>query len=261
VIVSAALCPCTPLLARVLTGQADVLPDLRAACAAAVAALLATRPDAVAVVGPAEPTASWDPAARLELSAYAPALARREPQGTDNGGRRVALPLSLGIGKLLLDEAGHAGPRTMTAVAESEPPDECARLGHRLARLPAVAAGQEQRVALLVMGDGTARRSVSAPGYLDERAEPFDAEVERAVREGDLPALSALDPALAADLMATSRAPLQVLAAALGRSLAPAARPRARVLYCAAPFGVAYLVATVVPVVPALAACHGRSRA
>ena len=35
-----------------LTGQAAVLPELRAACAAAVARLLAPVPDVVAVVGP-----------------------------------------------------------------------------------------------------------------------------------------------------------------------------------------------------------------
>ena len=40
---------------------------------------------------------------------------------------------------------------------------------------------------------------MSAPGYLDERAAPFDEAVERAVRDGDLPALAAIDPVLAAD--------------------------------------------------------------
>ena len=38
-IVSAAICPSPPLLARQLTGQAEPLPELRAACAAALAAL------------------------------------------------------------------------------------------------------------------------------------------------------------------------------------------------------------------------------
>jgi len=88
---------------------------------------------------------------------------------------------------------------------------------------------------------------VSAPGYLDERAAPFDAAVERAVREADLAALAALDPGLAADLMAAGRPAWQVLAAALGADADPSASPRTEVLYCDAPFGVAYLVATLAP--------------
>ncbi len=43
-IVAAALCPCPPLLAAELTGQADILPELRAACAVAVARLVASGP-------------------------------------------------------------------------------------------------------------------------------------------------------------------------------------------------------------------------
>ncbi len=74
VIVAAAICPSPPLLAAELTGQADILPELRAACAAAVARLLAAAPDVVAVVGPAETTGPWDPAGQLGLASFAPAL-------------------------------------------------------------------------------------------------------------------------------------------------------------------------------------------
>ena len=61
-IVAAAVCPSPPLLAPELTGQADILPELRAACAAAVARLLAAAPDVVVVAGPAETTGPCDPA-------------------------------------------------------------------------------------------------------------------------------------------------------------------------------------------------------
>ena len=104
------------------------------------------------------------------------------------------------------------------------------------------------------MGDGTARRSAAAPGYLDERAEPFDTVVEQAFRDGDLPALAALDPDLARDLLAAGRPAWQVLAGALAATTAAATpataavRPRTRILYSDAPFGVAYLVATLDPV-------------
>ena len=61
-IVAAAICPSPPLLAAELTGRADILPELRAACAVAVARLLAAAPDVVAIVGPAETTGPRDPA-------------------------------------------------------------------------------------------------------------------------------------------------------------------------------------------------------
>jgi hypothetical protein len=251
-IVSAALCPSSPLLAQDLTGQADVLPELRDASAAAVSRLLAAVPDVVVVIGAADATAAWDSDASLDLARYAPALAAAKPRSQapaamavqPPSATRQSLPLSLGIGSLLLDEAGYAGPRLLHAVAESAAPAECARLGAELAATPG-------RVALLAVGDGTARRSLSAPGYLDERAEPFDSEVERALREVDLPALAALDPHLAVDLMATNRAPLQVLASVLGGTvlggtvLGGIARGSSEVLYSAAPLGVAYLVTVI----------------
>ncbi len=121
---------------------------------------------------------------------------------------RPPLPLALGIGALLLDEAGYAGPRVTHAIAESEPAASCLAIGRKL-------AASAPRVALLATGDGSARRSVSAPGYLDDRAAPFDEAVEHAVRDGDLSALAALDPALAADLLAVGRPAWQALAGAL----------------------------------------------
>jgi hypothetical protein len=242
VIVAAAICPCPPLLARELTGQAEVLPELRAACAAAVGSLAAAGPDVIVVAGPDEETASWDPGGRLDTAAYAPAGAL----GPRAGRTAAGLPLSLGIGARLLDEAGYTGPRALHGIAALAVPDDCLRLGHQVAR-------SAPRVALLAMGDGSARRSVSAPGYLDERAAPFDAAVERAVRDADLAALAALDPDLAADLMAAGRPAWQVLAGALGAANAgddpaaadgpPPGRLRSKILYCDAPFGVAYLVA------------------
>lgn len=235
-ITAAALCPCPPLLIRELTGQAEVLPELRAACAAAVARLTASGADVIAVTGPAEATSRWPADGRLDLAAYAPAL-------RPGGGTSPALPLSLGIGARLLDEAGYAGPRALAGIAAHAAPDDCLRLG-------AAIAASAPRVALLAMGDGSARRSTTAPGYLDERAAPFDAAVERAVRDGDLDALAGLDPELAADLLAAGRPAWQVLAGALGAAPgAPSAgrRPATEILYASAPLGVAYLVAELSP--------------
>ena len=180
------------------------------------------------------------------------------PASRARAGRRPAparpaappLPLSLAIGAQLLDAAGYCGPRVLQSIAESASPDACRDLGRDL-------AADAPLTALLVMGDGSARRSAAAPGYLDERAEPFDTVVEQALRDGDLPALAALDPDLARDLLAAGRPAWQALAGALA---APARRrrPRTRILYSDAPFGVAYLVATLDP---AREACtHGVAR-
>jgi hypothetical protein len=231
VIARAVLCPSPPLLARELTGRAQVLPELRDACAAAVARLVKADSEVVAVVGAGDVTATWDPDSRLDLSAYAPAVGK--PAGTPG------LPLALGLGAMLLDDAGYGGPRLLQAVGEAEPRRSCVRLGEAL-------AGAAARVGLLVVGDGSARRTPSAPGHFDERAAPFDAQVARAIFGGDMAALAAFDPALARDLMATGRAAWQVLAGALGA--APGAGPPpAEILYAGDPFGVAYLVAVFEP--------------
>ena len=106
----AVLCPSPPLLARELTGRDPAVPGLREACTAAVAWLVGSGPRRVIVVGPAPATGDWDPA-WLDLSAFAPALGR---------GGKPGLPLSLGLGAMLLDQAGYAGTRVLQAVGESE---------------------------------------------------------------------------------------------------------------------------------------------
>lgn len=238
-IIRAALCPSPPLLGLGVTGQADVLPELREACEAAVGWLLAAAPDEVTVIGPAAATATWPPDGVPDLSRHAPQLGRpaAAAPAAPAAPPPPGLPLSLAIGAQLLDAAGYDGPRVLQSVAESASPDACRDLGRDL-------AADAPRTALLVIGDGSARRSAAAPGYLDERAAPFDTVVEQAFRDGDLPALAALDPDLARDLLAAGRPAWQALAGALAIA---GARPTTRVLYCDAPFGVAYLVATLDP--------------
>ncbi len=226
-ITSAALCPAPPLLARELTGADPVAPRLRQACLEAAGALLSDEPELVAIVGVAAETRAWPPDGQFDLAAYGPGL-----ETTTSG---PLVPLSLGLGSRLLDQVGYSGRRELQSVGEREPATACAALGERL-------AGVAARVALLVMADGSARRGLKAPGYLDERSVPFDATVERAVRAGDLPALLALDPELAQDLMATGRAGWQVLAGAMNGH-----RPTTEIGYSGDPFGVAYLVATLRP--------------
>ena len=231
-ITSAALCPWPPLLVRELTGADPVLPELRTACAEAVATLLRASPEVVAVVGPGTATTSWPGNGRLNIAAFGPGATAAAP-GT---AERPVLPPAPGIGAYLLDQAGYQGERLIWSVSADEPVAGCRKLGADL-------AGGSARTALLAIGDGSARRGPRAPGHFDERAAAFDAEAERAVRAGDLTALLDLDPALARELMATGRPAWQVLAGALEGMAGLAAE----VQYAGDPFGVAYLVATLRP--------------
>jgi hypothetical protein len=225
-LVAAAICPAAPLLARELTGSDPVVPDLRAACQDATAAMLAADPAVVAVVGTAAQAREWENSAVFDMSGFAPAL--RVTAGAGHGD----LPAALGLGRILLDQAGYDGSLVLYSVTEDCPAASCAALGERL-------AGRAGRAALLVMADGSARRTLKAPGYLDERSAPFDARIERAIAAGDPRALLTLDASLARDLLATGRPAFQVLAgAATGRDVTSVVR------YRGDPFGVFYLVAS-----------------
>ncbi len=108
----------------------------------------------------------------------------------------------------------------------------------RCAGLGAEIGGGSERVALLVMGDGSACRTLKAPGYLDERAAPFDAGPHAPWATRTSAPSRALDAGLARELQASGRAPWQVLAGA-----AEGAGLDGTLLYDEAPYGVGYLVA------------------
>ncbi len=125
-------------------------------------------------------------------------------------------------------------------VAPDEPTPACLTLG---AALAAECAADPEPVGLLVVGDGAATHTEKAPGYLDERAGPFDAAVAAALRDADTGALAALDAGLGTALMAVGRAPWQVLAGAAAAS----GRWRGELLHSSVPYGVAYHVAVWTP--------------
>ncbi|MFB8405546.1 class III extradiol dioxygenase subunit B-like domain-containing protein [Streptomyces sp. NPDC055912] len=242
-LVAAAVCPCPPLLVpEVATGAAPELDAARAACTDALGVLAAARPDRLYVVGPAgEDAHGVFPAGSTgTFAGFGVDLSVRlgddggRPVG-DDGGRPAAdrpLPVSLAVGAWLLGRAGWAdAPIEGLAVDGTAAPDVCAGIGRGL-------ADSAERIALLVMGDGSACRTVKAPGYLDERAAGFDAEAARALGTADAAALLALEPELAYELKAAGRAPWQVLAGA-----AHGADLDGRLLFEDAPYGVGYFVA------------------
>ncbi|MFI6942628.1 class III extradiol dioxygenase subunit B-like domain-containing protein [Streptomyces sp. NPDC050418] len=230
-LVAAAVCPCPPLLVpAVAAGAAHELDGARAACADALGVLAAARPDRLIVVGPAEQSGRG-PHAQGSVGTF-------EGFGVDLSVRLGAgeatdgvLPPSLAVAAWLLERAQWAGPVEGLGVGEPLAPERCFEAGAAL-------AGQAERVALLVMGDGSACRTLKAPGYLDERAEGFDAEAARALGAADVAALKAIDAELAYELKAAGRAPWQVLAGA-----AEGAGLGGQLLYEDAPYGVGYLVA------------------
>lgn len=224
-IVAAAVCPHPPLLFRELTGERDVAAELRAAAGAAVATTLAAGPDLVVVVGGSDRTASWDPGLSVDVRSF----------GT-TGARPVTtrLPLSLGVASRLLTDAGWKGPVLMHTIAWDATPQQVDGLAEEL-------TGVDGRVVLLVLGEGSTRRGDKAPGYIDERAFPFDEETGRALASGDAATLESTDPALAEELMVSGRAPFGVLAAAVRRE---GASPKPQLLYQDDPWGVMYFVAT-----------------
>jgi hypothetical protein len=232
VLVAAAVCPHPPLLVPgVGAGASGELDGLRVACDAAVLDLLAADPTLVVVVGGAPLVGPYGDGAWGSLAGFGV----RVPAGAGPG--EPTLPLSLTLGRWLISRADGEtrGPPLLFGVEPDAGTDRCLALGEAL-------AGRADRVALLVMGDGSARRSVKGPGGLDPAAEPFDTAVAEALAAGDPDALAALDPARAADLLAAGRAPWQVLAgAARGGSWQGA------VTWTGSPYGVTYLVATWTP--------------
>jgi aromatic ring-opening dioxygenase LigB subunit len=97
---------------------------------------------------------------------------------------------------------------------------------------------EDRDVALLVMGDGSARRDEKAPGYVQPRAVPYDAAVARALATADTSALLALDPEDDETLLVAGRPAWQALAGAAGDDAFDA-----RLLHESAPYGVGYFVA------------------
>ncbi|GHF49054.1 class III extradiol dioxygenase subunit B-like domain-containing protein [Streptomyces griseosporeus] len=232
-LVAAAVCPCPPLLVpEVAAGAASELDAARAACVDAVGVLAAARPDRLVVVGPAEEGAAYGEGARGSFRGFGVDVDVVLGRGADPDGAAV-LPASLAVAAWLLGRVGWAdAPVEARAVARTLDPERCAATGREI-------AASDPRVALLVMGDASACRTLKAPGYLDERAEPFDAAAGRALGSADVAALKGLDVRLAEELKVSGRAPWQVLAGA-----AEDADLSGALLYEDAPYGVGYLVAT-----------------
>jgi hypothetical protein len=219
----AALVSHPPLLFRELGGPADPVGELRAAALEALRAV-GEAADRVVVVGPAEEAGVWDLASGVDVHRFG---------GPGERSCGPGLPLPLGVGVRLLEEAGWAGPVELVSVSRRAEQQEVDVLADSLVR-------RSGRTGLLLMADGSARRGKTAPGYLDQRAFPWDDAVARALAEGDAASLAGLDAALAEELMVHGSASFRLLGA-VGLRCGP---PSATALtYRGDPFGVTYFTA------------------
>jgi hypothetical protein len=223
-LVAACVLPHPPLLVpEVSVSEPEWLAELRAAVAESVRAAVSSAPEIIVAVGSAPTAGEWGERAGGTM----------RPYGVDAraGGSEHVLPLSLTIAARALDDVGWQGRRRFAALDARNGAEANAAVGRRLA----ASAG---RVAILAMGDGTAKRTTEAPGYLDERAQAFDAAVVAALAAVDAPSLLAMSPDLASELWAAGLPAWQALAGALptGAAVDPYVR------YDAAPRGVGYFV-------------------
>lgn len=223
---AAAIVPTPPLLVPEVAGAAQHDDELRQSALDVVRALGGSGAERVVVLGAAPATqvleGSWD------MRPWGVAHPPRPPQHR--------LPLALAIGDWLLDTAGSSLPRVHQGLA---PDADTRALADSLVN--------DVPTALLVCADGSACRDPKAPGHFNERAHGFDADLERALRTADTAALTALDPALAGELLVTGLPAFQVLAQAQG---ARGQRWTARVPLVTAPYGVLYVTALWTPARP-----------
>ncbi len=249
-----------------------VLRRVRAACRAAVAGLARAAPDLIVVVGGAAAAGEYSGSAAGGLQEFgvpvtigsglpvlplsltvgawllrgcglraAPgeAAAASRPRPAPAQQPRPLAPAAAQQLRSLASPAGAPQPRVVAypavrlqAVARDTAAADCLRLGAQL-------AAAAPRVAMLAMGDGSARKATGVPGAPDPAADTYDAEVAAALAAADPGRLARLDAALDDVLSVAGRAAWQVLAgAAAGR------RMRGTLRCAAAPFGVSYLVAS-----------------
>ena len=217
-IAAAVVVPSVPMFLPDHVGRTDPAHDLRERCVTEIR-------DAVEAYGPV----------RVVL------LTGRD----DAAGLRMA-PLGVRVGRHLV----HLSGRTPEIVEVTVAMDADAAAVTDAADAVVAAADSAERVLLVVVADGSARRDDRAPGEPHARALEVDEAIERGLREGDPATLAGLDPNLARDVIADGRAALQVLAAAVDEA---GGAVRCTRYWSDCPYGVLYVVATWALAVPASA--------
>lgn len=231
---AAALVPDTALLVPGVGGRSDALvAGLREAALAAVAEVLATGPERVAVVAPAARSRTFAGPVRASLAgAGVPdaMLGWVVPGPVD--APVPAVPSAVAVH--LLARCGAGSADAVVEVTGSTPAAQLHRLGAALV--------SDGPTVLVVVGSLSARHGPDAPLADDPRAPGLDAACARDLADPTPAArarLAAVEPEQAAALAVTGWAPWQVLLGA-----ADGARTDGRLLARAEPAGAAHAVFT-----------------
>jgi len=221
--------PSAPLLVGDLAaGAASELDGLRAQCERVLGDVLTAAVDSVVLISSGRLTGWLPEDAKGSLRGFGVDV--RAGLGVSTDGSREVLECGHVVGAWMLDRHGYRGRRHALVVADGA--------GVAAGELLGDVAGS---CALLVMGDGSARLSVKAPGYFDPGAQAFDNEVRHALSSGDPRVLAKVDPGAARVQIASGYDGWQAVASAVageGRSTW-----RARCHY-EAPYGVGYFAAS-----------------
>lgn len=232
------------IVPEIAGSAAAELDELRDAADSAITRLLSVPSDVVLVVGGATRTERFDPpyvggfgpwgvASEFVLASGPDPESEPEPGRVVRRRSRIT-PLSLLVGSWLLGRHDLGGRAVLLdAVAADSGVAECAGYGAQWSE-------RRARVALLVLGDGSACRGEKSPGYHDPRAAAYDEGVASALAGADVEALLGLDPSVSAQLWVAGRAAWQVLA---GAASADGSDWTGDVSYSGAPYGVGYFVA------------------
>jgi hypothetical protein len=243
VITGAAVCPGAPFL---IPGVADSIArsaqQLALACGEVVGRLDSA--DSIVLLSTRTPVVAGLPAREVPAgSAISLSSIRRSdlrfpvvtlPAGVSSVPAAAIDDPAIGtmVGAVLLAAASCRHPVTLVEVG-SNPAEVARRLRVRI--------DSSERVALLVIADGSACHGAGAPGKRDDRAAAFDGAISAALAEGSSGQLAAAcaDRRLARELLATV-GPLGVLA----QLTATSGPVGAELHYSGAPFGVGYWVAS-----------------
>jgi hypothetical protein len=235
-LVAAAVLPHPPLLLpEVASGAAQELASVRQACSKALEALRNANPDRLVVIGNGPVSHDFGRSVRGSMRGFG---VEREvcwpgSESTERWGDSPELPLSLMVGAWLLVENSWPTPAVQfQSVSAGTSPGQASALA-------ATVATSSPRVALVVMGDGSAALTAKAPRYLVPGASQWQTQLTKAIATADREALQALTGAEAEAVHAGGVAAWWVLAAS-----AADGQWTGELMADSAPYGVGYTVAT-----------------
>ena len=236
-LVTAVVLPQPPVLVPdVASGAASELDQVREACRDALSHVDQARRDGcdIVVVGGGPERCTFAPGATGSFAGFGVPVEVTLP-GVPKQPTTARLPVSLSVASWLMRQVGPWDSAGGTLRAESVPFD--------LPRADAIALGaawasSTDRLALVVMGDGSSALSAKAPGYLVPGAEEWQSVVTSALAGGDVATIAQLRQDDSARFGAAGRSAWQVLAGA-----AAEATVRGNLLASDTRYGVAYVVA------------------